>query len=428
MNNRGVTAVYVGCQEGHLELVRLLIHHQVNLNTVTNIGSSPLMIATRGGYSQIVKALLNNGADVNIQTIKMKQTALWIACYMEFDDIVSMLCQRTDIQANLQSSDGTTALHQSLLTGNIKIMRILVEEGAVDVNMQDNKGRTAIHLACMNEDIEQLKLLMKFKAKVNLTTLNGDTILSIISHANSSRFKDFARALLEREEEELMAPLEPDSYPMESDEEDFNTLYLLFVLGFIFFLLTVVAVVLTRRRYVCAMRKSQLKAMERISLRTLPTEFQFPGNETPGPSTTQRRSYMTGSTSFHTLLPEFQNPNRDSPVSFKDLPIARHTAPQDKPSHKTTVNQKHISLTKTQGSSLDRTHQFQFHQRQLHCPIVNPRYGVGTLARGQNPHPTPRLTDQTLSTTGNDWIGQFSTSDPDSFLNEWLSTNSSERN
>lgn len=79
----------------------------------------------------------------------------------------------------------------------------------------------------------------------------------------------------------------------------------------------------------------------------------------------------------------------------------------------------------TAGPSIER--RVHHHEVEvLHCPVVDPRHGVGNFGLEQQPHPSPRLTDQTLNTSEDGWVLTRASSGPYSFLEEWLKTKSSE--
>lgn len=49
---------------GHVDIVRLLIAHQADVNAVSGSGNTPLMYACAGGHEECVRALLESGANV----------------------------------------------------------------------------------------------------------------------------------------------------------------------------------------------------------------------------------------------------------------------------------------------------------------------------------------------------------------------------
>lgn len=61
----------------HTEMVELLLEHKANVNCTDKDGCSALTIACREGYYDIVIALLDAGAYINIQ--------VWGVQYLDFE-------------------------------------------------------------------------------------------------------------------------------------------------------------------------------------------------------------------------------------------------------------------------------------------------------------------------------------------------------
>jgi len=57
--------LYCACTKGNEELLKMALEKKVPLDTIYGQGFSPLMLAAERGYSNIVKTLIEAGADVN---------------------------------------------------------------------------------------------------------------------------------------------------------------------------------------------------------------------------------------------------------------------------------------------------------------------------------------------------------------------------
>jgi len=138
----------IGCKDA----VELLNQSKIDVNVRDISGITALMCASARGYDEIVKMLINHGADVNNRDIQQQFSALMCAAE----------------------------------NGHEKVVRILLEHGA-DVNAQGNKGQTALMLAVYyghmrdshmnNNYMETINLLLKFGADVNIKYCDGDTAL-----------------------------------------------------------------------------------------------------------------------------------------------------------------------------------------------------------------------------------------------------------
>ena len=93
------------------------------------------MIATVLGYTDIVKYLIDKGADLNIRS-KIGETVLMIACAVpDRLEIVRYLVEK-DANINIQDENGESALMKTFHTGNIEVIKYLIERGA-NVNLQN---------------------------------------------------------------------------------------------------------------------------------------------------------------------------------------------------------------------------------------------------------------------------------------------------
>ena len=62
-----VTALAVACKHGHKELVRLLLENGADPNMVNDVGIAPLHLVCLLGYTEIAEMLLNAGADQDVR-------------------------------------------------------------------------------------------------------------------------------------------------------------------------------------------------------------------------------------------------------------------------------------------------------------------------------------------------------------------------
>ena len=65
-NHGGQTPLHSGCAGGHSEVVKLLLEYGANPNAIDAKGATPLHLATMGGHAHIVKQLIDFGCDTSI--------------------------------------------------------------------------------------------------------------------------------------------------------------------------------------------------------------------------------------------------------------------------------------------------------------------------------------------------------------------------
>lgn len=145
----GRTALQAAAERGHLDIVKLLLQlgAEVNAPPSPSAGRTALQAASGGGFGAIVQLLLEQGAHVNAPAARYKGfTALQGACLQGNLEVVNLLLGAgADLQASGGGYDGdATALHAAAERGHVKIVKKLVGMGA-DVNASSNRrGQTPI--------------------------------------------------------------------------------------------------------------------------------------------------------------------------------------------------------------------------------------------------------------------------------------------
>ncbi|MDA8576048.1 ankyrin repeat domain-containing protein, partial [Candidatus Marinamargulisbacteria bacterium] len=86
----GSTALMIAAQKGHEEIVKLLLEKGADANLAQNNGCTALMLAAGVGNNNIVELLLEKGADANLAH-NNGWTALMIAAQDGYKNIVELL-------------------------------------------------------------------------------------------------------------------------------------------------------------------------------------------------------------------------------------------------------------------------------------------------------------------------------------------------
>ncbi|WP_265045438.1 MULTISPECIES: ankyrin repeat domain-containing protein [unclassified Wolbachia] len=149
----------------------------INANAKNGYGDTPLCKAARRGCTKTIRALIDNGADVN-EKDNHECTPLHLACENGQTEVVNLLLKREDIDVNAISKDGYTPLHLATEKGYIEIVKTLIEAGA-NVDAIDRDGRTSLHLAIQYGCKETVKTLIGAGANVNALDKDKRTPLHI---------------------------------------------------------------------------------------------------------------------------------------------------------------------------------------------------------------------------------------------------------
>ena len=188
-DNNGDTPLHFSSENDHTETVQLLLQNNADPNIQNNDDDTPLHIACEGDLTEpendhieIVKLLLQNNADPNIQ-VNNGDTPLHITSNLGHTDIFKLLLQY-NADPNIPDNANQTPLHDASLFGFTEIVKLLLQNN-VDHNIQANDGNTPLYLASLHENTETVQLLLNYNADPNIQNNNGETPLSIAIYRNN---------------------------------------------------------------------------------------------------------------------------------------------------------------------------------------------------------------------------------------------------
>eukprot|EP01032_Pedospumella_encystans_P008759 gene8759-10361_t len=106
-----------------------------------------LHVAAEHGHTEVVKMLLEHGAEVNCKSVADQTTALTLAASHNNDANLIKVLLEHGATVNHGNGYGNTALHEACRMGHGAVINILLEHGA-DVNAKNHKGSTPLHMFC----------------------------------------------------------------------------------------------------------------------------------------------------------------------------------------------------------------------------------------------------------------------------------------
>lgn len=124
----------------HLTCMRYFIatgdtNHRIQSSHVT-----PLMIAAKNGYTEIVRALILNGEALDDQNGVVSQTALMMAVHRGRYSCAKLLTA----SPHLPDAKNRTAIELACKYNQVKCIRLLLEHGAIIVDVYYDKFRSII--------------------------------------------------------------------------------------------------------------------------------------------------------------------------------------------------------------------------------------------------------------------------------------------
>ena len=136
-------------------------------------GMTALHFAAQNGNTDVVRFLLENGADIKAQDIKLERAAIHFAAENGSLECVKFL---TEHGADLLDRDiyGATALHYAAENNHLDVIKYLVSK-KLDYTAKDARGWTAMHYAACGGSLDVIKYLLAKGLNINELNSSGRT-------------------------------------------------------------------------------------------------------------------------------------------------------------------------------------------------------------------------------------------------------------
>ena len=178
---------------GSVDVARVLIENGADVTAQNKHRSSPLHLASIGGYVDLARFLVVQGADATAPD-KIKQTPLHGASVLGIVDLARLFVEHS-ADTTAKDDYGCTPLHVALrpVGGSIDLVRFLVEHGA-DTTARDKDGSTPLHTHFLFGGVDIVNFLVQHGADVMARDKSGSTPLHSASNCGRA---DLARFLVE---------------------------------------------------------------------------------------------------------------------------------------------------------------------------------------------------------------------------------------
>uniref|UniRef100_A0A665VBD7 KN motif and ankyrin repeat domain-containing protein 4-like n=2 Tax=Echeneis naucrates TaxID=173247 RepID=A0A665VBD7_ECHNA len=162
-DDNGNTVLHYSVSHCNYSIVSLLLDTGVgDVNLQNNAGYTPVMLASLTapdgpGGMEVVRKIMELG-NINIRSRQTGQTALHLAVRHGRVVMVRLLLS-CGVDANVQDSEGTTALMFASERGHTHIARLLLERSQCDLTVTDKRGQTALSVAMQGSHTDTAALL-----------------------------------------------------------------------------------------------------------------------------------------------------------------------------------------------------------------------------------------------------------------------------
>ena len=150
---------------------------------------SPFVVAAQYGHTGVVKLFLNkfSGAfninhtgtivSLNTQNVVQGATALWCASTGNYVEIVKMLLE-AGADVNKPTTTGSTPLRGAAFNGHCDVMEVLITKGA-DLNYANVVGQSPLLIAVMRGHLKATELLLDKGADCNQRTIHNHSVVHL---------------------------------------------------------------------------------------------------------------------------------------------------------------------------------------------------------------------------------------------------------
>lgn len=129
-NRSGYNAFQLAADSGNLTLVEQMLPYVTDINLLSDseYGPGALHLAASNGYTEVVRLLVENGADVNVGDKYGDPPLNWAVYYGQKEMVLLLIEYGADV--NAQSKAGNTPLSTARRQGYPEIQQILLDAGA----------------------------------------------------------------------------------------------------------------------------------------------------------------------------------------------------------------------------------------------------------------------------------------------------------
>ena len=172
------TPLFLAAAYGHLDILRCLVENGADINGCSKGQCTPLMIAIKMGHKNVATFLTEHGAKVDLKDddgFSALHHAMYLYHHSDSLEICSCLIKHgADVNSfnhGKRFHSSSTPLMIAIEMGHINVANFLVEHGA-KVDLKDVRGRTALHHAMYlfhhhSDSLEICSWLIKHGADVN---------------------------------------------------------------------------------------------------------------------------------------------------------------------------------------------------------------------------------------------------------------------
>ena len=191
-SHSSMSFLYLAMEKDNISIFKLLLSYpDIDVNIKCGYGEYKVNIIHKTKYYDIefLKQLLTSPNSKNIIDVNSldedSMGMLHKACVSGNLEIVKLLLEHPNIDVNLKNFSGNTPLHitieYSYSDADTDILKLLLAHPDIDINAKNNKGDSFLHLIYREYKLKYINLFSMFIYRddidLNIKNVNGETIL-----------------------------------------------------------------------------------------------------------------------------------------------------------------------------------------------------------------------------------------------------------
>jgi len=178
-------------EETKLRTDKQTIQNWINEKSVQ--GYTPIHYASYRGNIEIIKYLVEYGADINVVN-KKGLNVMHLASQGDRPNSLVYFKEYHNINIELRDGLGSTALHWATYTSSNSSLQFLLSFEGINVNAQDVEGYTPLHLSVMAKKPSIIKKLLQYNADRTIKDKKGRNPYDL---ANDKKETEIAQILMD---------------------------------------------------------------------------------------------------------------------------------------------------------------------------------------------------------------------------------------
>ena len=175
--------LYDAVRYGHRNVVKLLLEHGADVNVQVEHYGNALQAAAYRENQEIISLLLERGADINVQGGYYGNALQAAAAGGHPRTVKLLLDYGADVTMQPKMAHRLSLLHVGVRSGSLAVLETLCGAGAdIHLKTQDESGLTPLHTAVNEKHVAMVEYLLERGASPNVEDLGGNSPLQLAIH------------------------------------------------------------------------------------------------------------------------------------------------------------------------------------------------------------------------------------------------------